>query len=603
MLIKKLMKRYNVIKRRRIRRNKIDKLLRLSEERSIECTFIWDLSDDPDIKREAPKIHDTFKIFGYPVEFHDINWHKDYVSGFVYPRDRFDKIIISRWYDKGIDIKFPWELSRFYFAVPLAQNYFITKDVRYYNRFKELVEDWIENNPFLFGVNWHCTMEVAIRAINWIIAVNLMKDKFVNDEVFYRLLLDSLVKHANYIYSFPEFKHNGLGNNHLIADYCGLLFLSTTLKNHPQSKVWLETSVAGLCKCMDTQVNDDGTSFEGSIPYHRLVLEMFAYTAILCRTMEIDLPERYYTKLFKMFEFTAAYVDHNGNAPQIGDNDSGRIIIFHESDEHDHSYLVSIGKHLFNQTLYTQCLKRNCKISNWLPKVSKIIVDKNSLVANSWSQEGYFPKGGYYFLKNKNMLISVIVMDKTTRERKGHIHLDIGSITLSYKGNPFIIDPGTFSYTRNQTDRLKYISDTSHNISAVKNEKFEHSHISGYFGIEVNNRIEILELGNNSISFEHDYYGIPVNRRINLKGKSLYINDNCDKPILSYFHLHPECSVEQVNQHKLVVRRDEFTAELVTLGSLLKKIYYYSEGYEVRRRAHLIISSESKAQKVEIKFL
>jgi hypothetical protein len=374
MLIKKLMKRYNVIKRRRSRRNKIDKLLRLSEERLTECTFIWDLNDDSNIKREAPKIHDTFKIFGYPVEFNNINWHKDYVSGFVYPRDRFDKINISRWYDKGIDIKFPWELSRFYFAVTFAQNYFISKDVRYYNRFKELVEDWIENNPFLFGVNWHCTMEVAIRAINWVIAINLMKDKFVNDEVFYRLLLDSLVKHANYIYQFPEIKHNGLGNNHLIADYCGLLFLSTTLKNHPQSKIWLETSVAGLCKCMDTQVNDDGTSFEGSIPYHRLVLEMFAYTAILCRATGIDLPERYYKKLFKMFEFTAAYMDHNGNAPQIGDNDSGRIIIFHESDEHDHSYLIELGEYIFNYEYNNVVNHRINVFSFWLPIIESIEV-------------------------------------------------------------------------------------------------------------------------------------------------------------------------------------------------------------------------------------
>jgi hypothetical protein len=376
MLIKKLMKRYNVIKRRRIRRNKIDKLLRLSEERSTECTFIWDLSDEPDIKREAPKIHDAFKIFGYPVKFHDINWHKDYVSGFVYPRDRFDKIIISRWYDKGIDIKFPWELSRFYFAVPLAQNYFITKDVRYYIRFKALVEDWIENNPFLFGVNWHCTMEVSIRAINWIIAINLMKDKFVNDEVFYRLLLDSLVKHANYIYQFPEIKHNGLGNNHLIADYCGLLFLSISLNNHPQSKVWLETSVAGLCKCMDTQVNDDGTSFEGSIPYHRLVLEMFAYTTVLCRVTGIELPDRYYQKLFKMFEFTAAYIDHNGNAPQIGDNDSGRIIIFHESDEHDHSYLLNVGEAIFEYSFMTQYINVNAAFGLWIPIVNKINIVK-----------------------------------------------------------------------------------------------------------------------------------------------------------------------------------------------------------------------------------
>ena len=31
-----------------------------------------------------------------------------------------------------------------------------------------------------------------------------------------------------------------------------------------------------------------------------------------------------------MFEFTAAYMDENGNAPQVGDNDSGRLLIFND---------------------------------------------------------------------------------------------------------------------------------------------------------------------------------------------------------------------------------------------------------------------------------
>ncbi len=82
-----------------------------------------------------------YKIFGTKIYLTNINWHKDYKSGFEYPVKRFDKIKISRWFDKGIDVKFPWELSRFYLAIGLAQNFSMTKDIKYYIRFKEIKID------------------------------------------------------------------------------------------------------------------------------------------------------------------------------------------------------------------------------------------------------------------------------------------------------------------------------------------------------------------------------------------------------------------------------------------------------------------------------
>lgn len=44
-----------------------------------------------------------------------------------------------------------------------------------------------------------------------------------------------------------------------------------------------------------------------------------------------------------MFEYTAAYLVCDGNAPQVGDNDSGRILLLNgnEVDDQNHSYLNS----------------------------------------------------------------------------------------------------------------------------------------------------------------------------------------------------------------------------------------------------------------------
>ena len=375
-MFSKLHNRVQAYKKRRERSLQVNNLLKIDYNDACVIKSVWSFKTHSSFHENIKKIYEFCDIFGEQISLERVDWHKDYVSGFEYPNDRFDKIQISQWFNKGIDIKFPWEVSRFYFAVPLAQNYRVTGETRYYERFKELITDWIYQNPFLCGVNWHCTMEVALRAVNWTVAVNFFGEILQKDEQFRLTITKSLLQHAYYIEAFPEIKYNGKGNNHLVADYFGLLILALTLKDHHKAAEWLQISTDGLVECMQYQVNDDGSSFEGSIPYHRLVLEMFGYTALVCRTNNIDLPPAYYEKLFKMFEFTAAYMDHNGNAPQIGDNDSGRTIILHYSDEHDHSYLLDLGEHLFDFRFLSQCSKRNNDYVCWLPMVEKITVCK-----------------------------------------------------------------------------------------------------------------------------------------------------------------------------------------------------------------------------------
>jgi hypothetical protein len=379
MLIRRLANRVYAIKRKRDRKKKVEILEHAIYGIKVPLSVVWLIKDEKISRCIVQDVYDSYTIFGTKISLDRIRWHADYISGYEYKKDRFDKINLSQWYGSGVDVKFPWEVSRFYFAVAIAQNYHITRDDKYYYRFKQLVNDWMISNPFLHGVNWRCTMEVALRAVNWVISINIIYEKINSDSEFYKNVIKSLEQHARYIHAFPEIKSDGKGNNHLVADYFGLLFLALSFQDHPDSKEWLEASIRGLEKCMVDQVHNDGTSFEGSIPYHRLVLELFGYAAILCRANNIELSDLYYVKLFKMYEFVAAYVDHNGNAPQIGDNDSGRAIILHQSDEHDHSYLLDMGEHIYDYSFRSQCKKRNRTYKAWLPVIEKIAVIEENL--------------------------------------------------------------------------------------------------------------------------------------------------------------------------------------------------------------------------------
>ena len=373
MIIRKIRNKITRSYRKSEKKRKIDELLNLTIDTVTDCQPVWSVKNE-----NSEILSEKITIFGVDINSDDINWHLDYVSGFEYPNDRFDKIKISRWFDKGIDVKFPWELSRCYFLVRFTQLYRITGDEMYYDRFRNLIIDWINKNPFLFGINWHCTMEVAIRAANWVVAASIMNERLEKDIEFKKLLIQSLIQHAHYISAFPEIKPGGHTNNHAVADFAGLLFLSQFLQNYTEANKWRDQAVEGILQCMDYQVYDDGSHFEGSIPYHRLVLEMFGYSTLMCRVHEIDLPNRFYIKLFKMFEFTAAYMDNGGNAPQIGDNDSGRFLIFHDSDENDHSYLLDLGEYIFEYKYLSQCYNRNKEYEKWLPSISKITLVNGS---------------------------------------------------------------------------------------------------------------------------------------------------------------------------------------------------------------------------------
>src|SRR3990172_11676164 len=261
---------YNYLSRIKLlqKKNKIKKLEKL---RFTPCNFnfIWNIDwNNKFVYNISPK--NDYSIFGIKINLEkEINWHQDKFSNFIYPLERFDKISAAQWFDKGIDLVFTWEQSRFYFAIQLAQKYLVSKDEKYYSLFKSLILDWIEKNPFLYGVNWLSTMDVAIRAVNWMTVINYFSGIFDKDKKFKDKVSISLIQHAEYVSSFPLIEKNGLTTNHTSSAYCGLLFLALTLKDHPKSKLWLIQAVKGLERCMNNQVYEDGVDFEGSIPYHQ----------------------------------------------------------------------------------------------------------------------------------------------------------------------------------------------------------------------------------------------------------------------------------------------------------------------------------------------
>ena len=295
--------------------------------------------------------------------YQPIDWQLDIKSGYRWRESQWaaDTAI---GHLPGVDVKVPWELARMHHLAVLAWAYGLARDRVdgspsencYSAAFRNQVLDFIATNPPRFGVNWRCTMDVAIRAANLIVAYDLFRALgAVFDGAFTTVFKTSLIDHGRHIANHLEFYPEGRGN-HYLADIAGLAFVAAALPRSGETDCWLAFSVQELLAETEYQFGADGTNFEASTNYHRLAAEIVVFTSALivglpaekrqalaaadCLALHTRPPRRlastraslgsqHFARLALAAEFSRAVTKPSGRVAQIGDNDSGRFFKLH----------------------------------------------------------------------------------------------------------------------------------------------------------------------------------------------------------------------------------------------------------------------------------
>jgi hypothetical protein len=219
-----------------------------------------------------------------------IDWQLDFKSGFRWSESTWYKHITYGNAD-GADVKVPWELARmqhlpqlaFAFALAkITQNQF-DKPIGYLTEYVNQVLDFIAHNPPRYGVNWNCTMDVAIRVVNWLIAYDIFKAHGARfNRKFKRYFFSSIYDHGKHIAGNLEYSTE-LRGNHYLSNIAGLLFVSVYLPATFETNTWMAFSIKEFNYEIDTQFNKDGSNFEASTSYHRLSTEILIYCAAILR--------------------------------------------------------------------------------------------------------------------------------------------------------------------------------------------------------------------------------------------------------------------------------------------------------------------------------
>lgn len=392
-----------------------------------------------------------------------IDWHADPATQVKWPFDHFTRMNVQ--VEPGSDARRVWELNRLHHFTTLGRAFALTGDERYAEEFLIQLASWYEDNPPRFGVNWMVAMEAAIRAINLIAALQLFRgSKLLSDDAI-KLILKTLLSHGRFIRSNLEYS-NRAPSNHYLSDLIGLFATGLCAPELDEAREWVAFSAPRLLFELERQVYPDGVSYEGSVGYHRLVLEIFTLFFALCRANRIEVPGRYWHRLEAMFDFAQSYIKPDGTAPIIGDSDDGRLLCFKAREPRDHSYLMSIAAVLLEQEKYKQSSRLDQEAVWWFGAEGREAFE--SLPAHGEEPRSRAFPDAQIFIERSGPLYSIIDCgDHGTLGRGSHAHSDALSLELFAYGHTFLRDPGTYVYSASERWRNLFRSTAYHNTVRI----------------------------------------------------------------------------------------------------------------------------------------
>jgi hypothetical protein len=400
--------------------------------------------------------------------YQPIDWHTDFKSSHTWDKSTFYRDI-QYGRQAGVDVKVPWELSRCQHFPALGQAYLLTGSEKYAHEFVNEVEDWIENNKTGYGVNWACAMDVAIRAVNWCWGFYYFRTSSAISDEFLSEFVKSLYQHGLFIMSNLEKDPLERNSNHYLSDLAGLAYLGTLLPELKEARRWRDYAYKEIVAEAKKQIYPDGVDYEGSISYHRLVVEIFLSVTLLGIANSIKFPDWYLKRLEKAIEFIQGYSKSDGKALQIGDSDDGRLHILNDYggwDRADHRYLLALGASWFKRPDFKAASGSFHAEAFWLlGEEGKKKYD--TLAGQSANTSVAFAPGGFYVMRKGALYLMMDCVNPNAKAPPGHRHNSRLSFDLFAYDKTFIVDPGTYLYTPDPTSRNLFRSTAYHNTVVV----------------------------------------------------------------------------------------------------------------------------------------
>ncbi|ETI69187.1 heparinase II/III family protein [Neobacillus vireti] len=486
----------------------------------------------------------------------ELDFDKDYLDRFDIDgilKDQFTFINLTNqvelskaWNNKELQHLWRYNLHYFEYLFKLAYEYSNgNKQNKYYEKYKELIKNWIENNPYAYGDGWH-PYTISLRITNWIATYQIFKEKITDDNDFDKSFKESI--YSQYKYLQTNLEKDVLGNHYfenIKALIIGSVFFEDTkVKDKFKNE---------LSKQLEEQILEDGMHFELSPMYHKIILEDLIKITYWLKD------ETIYNQLIpyisKMIDVTYSLEENFGKTPAFNDSADGI--------SKDYKSILVTSKRYFNL----------------IPKY------KSS-----------FEDSGYYIIQGHNKKLIFDVGDISPSYLPAHGHCDALSFELSINSKPMLVNSGTYRY---ETGRWRdyFRSTKAHNtvmiseqeqsqfwggfrvakrIKMVKKKQFEYKNISFYAG----------EYISHSGDKHKRFIGhIDENNIIILDYVKAELKDN----LKSYLHFVPGTHLEiQDNIIHAVQSRESIKIAAIGTSEISVEKGWYSNQFNVKEENNFI---------------
>ncbi len=469
------------------------------------------------------------KKIGIPFDF-----NRDHKHNIQAPM-KFSPSIDYRDFKITGDCKYVWEPNRHHQLVVLARAYRMTGEEKFARGVIDQINSWIRQCPFGVGMNWRSPLELGIRLINWVWAVDLIREAHIADEEFNSRFLNSVYRHLWEI--TRKYSSGSSVNNHLIGEAAGVFVATSYFPNMKHSEKWNKQSKEILEREIIAQTYSDGFTREQAFGYHIFVSQFFLFSAMVANWSGNDFSDKYYGRLRKMFGFIAK-LTKAGPPPFFGDADDG--------------YVLDLGSYPNNISELLELASRHSCGPEFVSGI---------------------PASGYYLLENDSKDISVIFDcgEQGLKPLSAHGHADSLGFVLRAFGKEVLIDTGTYDYFSYPEWRNYFRSTHAHNCLVVNGKS--QTEIRGPFLWGKLPTIKVLRYEKNDettiVAGQHDGYAPILHKRtieFHSRLTAIYVNDEVfgcgNADIAIYFHLSEICKPELLDGNLVQIKLDGGTINL-----------------------------------------
>lgn len=530
--------------------------------------------------------------------YQPIDWQLDFRSGYRWDSRAWFRDVPT-FAARGADIKVPWELGRMQhlpwlaaaFALGRAGHPEAESPETYMREYVQQVLDFIATNPPRFGVQWCCPMDVALRAVSWLVTHDLLVGYGAEfPESFEKIFAASLRDHGRHVSAHLEWDPLVRGN-HYLADICGLAYLGAYLPSNPETESWLQLASQELVREIRDQFHPDGGNFEASTGYHLLSAEMVLHTTALLlalpdekqasivmpttvrrsRSLDDDEAPReeiprwppdvaYVDRLAGMERFCRAAADLDGIAPAVGDHDSGRFLRLLPRVDEDgvdleldyasliHGFPKLLGKEENDRFPLPQPALARYQIADRLRDAPSFVEIQGEGLRTGLRCHS-FPDSGFRIYRSERLHLLIRCGSYGQNGNGGHAHNDQLSFTMSVDGCPLFIDPGSFVYSPFPEERNRFRSTAMHNtLQLGQREQSElPEELDGLFRLPDQAHGEVRQFDGDAFEGFHRGFGLEYVRRLEVQSDGVSGFDMLERPETAVvrFHLAEGVLVEE----------------------------------------------------------